>query len=787
MRQFLAVCLMTSLFCCSVSQAQNSDAALRKQVLDAISAAQNAILERQLPGGRWELILGRYEVGTTGLATLALLTSGIEKDHDAIQRATHYLIDSANRGEIKQTYDTAMAIMALAASGRNDVKGTIARLAQQLEDEQRKGPDGGNWAYGGGVGGPDNSNTQFAVLGLREAAHVGIPIDREVWRRAQDHFVRTQVGNVKASTGAGWGYKESDQPTGSMTVAGLASLVICRSMLQDDSDVTPDGRIMCCGEQDQEVEQAIQAGERWLASHFSFTSNPGSGNWYLYYLYGLERAGRFTGRRFFGDHDWYREGASLLVKGQNPIEGIWVSQNQVEQNPTVGTSLGLLFISKGLSPVLINKIKYGNEEPDTLTAEWNLHPRDVTNLTEYIMTQDKWPKLLTWQTLDLTQAAENPKEGLAAMLQSPVQYLSGDGDLSSIQGRELELLREYIAQGGFLFVVQNCGSATFDESFRDLIQRLFQGQYTLEKLPSTHDVYRSEHIFPTDPPELWGVDYGCRTAIIYAPFDYACRWEKWTVLDLPQRHQQVRLQIDKAMKVGINVIAYATGRELWDKLEPPEVLANEDNRLDRGRLTIARLKHTGGWDTAPRALQRLQMGLQKVGIPTASAVPTVPANDPTLFDYPMIYMHGRKNFLLSEEERDQLLAYLSNGGFLFADACCGSSQFDESFRKLIEQLFGQPLERIPTTHELHNLRVGYDIREVTRRLPVENGSSLLKQQSKGEAILEGIQVNGRYVVVYSKYDLSCALERQATPACAGYTSDDAVKIGVNLVLYGLFR
>ncbi len=27
-----------------------------------------------------------------------------------------------------------------------------------------------------------------------------------------------------------------------------------------------------------------------------------------YYLYGMERAGRLSGRRFFGEHDWYREG-----------------------------------------------------------------------------------------------------------------------------------------------------------------------------------------------------------------------------------------------------------------------------------------------------------------------------------------------------------------------------------------------------------------------------------------------------------------------------------------------
>ena len=39
--------------------------------------------------------------------------------------------------------------------------------------------------------------------------------------------------------------------------------------------------------------------------------------------------------------------------------------------------------------------------------------------------------------------------------------------------------------------------------------------------------------------------------------------------------------------------------------------------------------------------------------------------------------------------------------------------------------------------------------------------------------------------LYSKYDLSCTLERQSSVACAGYIPEDAVRIAVNIVLYAM--
>jgi Domain of unknown function (DUF4159) len=52
-------------------------------------------------------------------------------------------------------------------------------------------------------------------------------------------------------------------------------------------------------------------------------------------------------------------------------------------------------------------------------------------------------------------------------------------------------------------------------------------------------------------------------------------------------------------------------------------------------------------------------------------------------------------------------------------------------------------------------------------------------------LLEGIEIDGRYVVVFSPYDLSCALENSNSTECEGYTPTDARRIGINILLYAL--
>ena len=765
----------------------DSDDTLRERVKNSIQLGQNYLLSQQNGNGSFETgYSDKNIVGANSLVGLALITSGMDPSDKAIQKCLRFIRTQPLPTE---TYDRGLAILFFSAAGDGD-NFKIQQIAQSLIDQQQ--PSGG-WDYGESA--PmnprwDNSTTQFAILGLREAAfQTGMPIDQKVWRKARDHWLNAQMGATNTRAGAGWGYDSEarDGSRGSMSVAGLASLEIINSFLIED-ELTPDGKLDCCGQaRTTSADEAIDAGIRWMNSNIRIETNPGYGSHLLYYLYGLERAGKFTGQRFYGQTDWYRAGATFLVGQQSRISGEWAIKN--EEGP-VGTSLALLFLSKGLSPVLMNKLQYGPRDPNSgeiVRADWNRHRHDVANLVDAISISKDWPQYLSWQTLDMQVAVKG--EGVAALQQAPIAYLSGDQNLDSISDEEVTLLREYIIQGGFLFAVQNCESPAFDLGFRQLISRLFPAEdYKLRKLDPTHDIYRSEGVFSSDPPELWGVDFGCRTAIVYAPFDHSCRWAKWMRNDSARSDPNIKSQILKSIQLGINVVSYATGRELRDKLQRPETLAGLNETKTRGQLQIGRLKHSGGWNTAASAVRHLQIALNDVGVASNPETPILAANDPALFTCPVLYMHGRKNFTLSDEEAIQLKAYFDNGGFLMADACCGATPFDQSFRKAIQQIFGEDLQPIPLEHEIFAPTQGFDVRKVKCRIP-EPGQKPGQHAEVTERgpELEGIKIRDKYIVVYSKYDISCALERQQTLACAGYLNEDAVKLAVNVVLYALYQ
>lgn len=770
------------------------DAVLRERVLLAIRRGQQFVINQQAGDGSWSAKLGVLEFrnGTTGVAILALLNSGLPETDPAVVKGLKYLRGLRDDELESKPYEISLMLQALASVKGRDT-GRIAKLAELLVEYQKSN---GGWKYnrpsGPGDVEWDNSVNQFALLGLREAAMRSVQVDQKVWRKAQELILQSQGPIGNAESAAGWAYDSRGEGAyGSMTVAGLSSLIITSSMLQDDANVGADGRIDCCQPSgDPLVKKALKAGERWMGNKFSVHDNPDrAGYFLLYYLYGLERAGRFGGVRFYGEHDWYREGADYLTDSQNPRTGSWGQEGRGLSFPVVDSCFALLFLSKGLAPVVVNKIEFGPRDAagNVIGDDWNRHPRDVANLVDSLTTRTGWPQYLNWQTIDLNRAAKG--EGVAALLQAPVQLMSGTKDPATIDGPQLDLLRDYIIQGGFLLAVQNCENTEFDIGFRTLIRRMFpEGDFKLNKLPATHDIYRSEAVFAANPPELWGVDFGCRTAIVYAPFDHACRWQKWTRYDIPTRRPDVKSQIAQSMSLGVNIIAYATNRELVSKLNRPPVLAGEKEDIaPRNAIEIARVRHTGGWDAAPHALRHLQSSLEKLGYQMATTSPNIPATDPALRTYPIAYMHGRKNFAFSQEERDGLRGYLENGGVLIADSCCGSPQFDASFREMIAQTFSKPLELIPVAHELYNMQqLGHDVRRVTRRIPTtQQLGTLSVESSEGEPILEGLQINGRYVVVYSKYDISCALEQQNTQTCAGYSRIDAAKIATNMVIYAL--
>ena len=243
------------------------------------------------------------------------------------------------------------------------------------------------------------------------------------------------------------------------------------------------------------------------------------------------------------------------------------------------------------------------------------------------------------------------------------------------------------------------------------------------------------------------------------------------------------------------MIAYATNRQLRSKLDRPRVVRSDSDPTNkaRGTLLVPKLMHIGGSDDAPRALGNLLREVrQQRKVRRVSPDPLLLSpGDRKLFDYPIVFMHGRRTFHWTPRERQALRRFLEQGGYLFADAICASEPFANSFRREMRVLFPQQrLRRISVDHPLLTAEFrGYDVRQVTLRDPQVRGADdpLQARLKKTYPLLEALEIDGRIAVVFSPYDISCALENQTSLQCRGYGPQDAARIGINMLLYGLWH
>ncbi len=284
-----------------------------------------------------------YSIGATSLALLALLNAGEKPDSPVITKSVDFLRRAPESAMYSSTYERSLEIAALvAAKTGNRDRDRITALVQSLEKNQiRSGRHAGMWNYGerNGEGDEDNSNTQFALFGLHAAAVAGIPVKREIWERSCDHFVEFQ------NKDGGWGYRNGNSSTGSMTCGAIASLALCDQMLV--AIRPPDGQIAPGDEKKPSREIALKRGIAWVSRYFKIGINPGQGvQWRLYYLFEMSRAGRLSGHARFGSHDWYHEAASYLVDGQSPYDGSWeMTWGAPASAKMLSTSFALLVLS----------------------------------------------------------------------------------------------------------------------------------------------------------------------------------------------------------------------------------------------------------------------------------------------------------------------------------------------------------------------------------------------------------------------------------------------------------
>ncbi|MCU0725372.1 MAG: hypothetical protein MUE73_06225 [Planctomycetes bacterium] len=364
---------------------EEENARFIERVNDAIDRGMLWVAARQNEDGSWPGYEDDYPLGVTALALLTLLKCDYPRKAEKVQKAFRLL--AKRYRELQQdrlkTYEVAILMMAMEEAhaprvaekqGPPDRYGRprherrvdlpqadfawMADMAKWMVSRQTDTV----WRYP--AGGIDHSNTQYALLGLIAARRCGVDLGRKPFIQSANHLLDAQekdgpevrrIIHMDAGPGyaqryatnmydraRGWGYMPGDESTGSMTTSGVSCLAICRSELLDTSAYK--------GPFGERMERGIRDGLAWLATNFAVDRNPSArrrgGGWHYYYLFGLERTGALCDVKFFGDHEWYREGATYLVANQGR-DGAWQGGDLVD------TCFALLFLRRATVPVRV--------------------------------------------------------------------------------------------------------------------------------------------------------------------------------------------------------------------------------------------------------------------------------------------------------------------------------------------------------------------------------------------------------------------------------------------------
>lgn len=161
------------------------------------------------------------------------------------------------------------------------------------------------------------------------------------------------------------------------------------------------------------------------------------------------------------------------------------------------------------------------------------------------------------------------------------------------------------------------------------------------------------------------------------------------------------------------------------------------------RFVFTQLKYEGNWDPYPETWQDiLEYLTTTTSLESESKRRVISVDDNQLFSSPFVVILGNETFpALTEDQRQRFRKFLTNGGMLFAENSSGirSGDFDISFRKELAKIFPEKkLIKLSASHPIY--RAFYLLRGVGGRRLTNN-------------YMEGIDIAGRTVLVYSQNDL----------------------------------
>jgi hypothetical protein len=577
----------------------------------------------------------------------------------------------------------------------------------------------------------DRSNSQYGVLGMWALAEVGGEVPTWYWRIEDAAWKKAQLRD------GAWNYhsggEEGGEPRPSMTAAGIATLFITQ-----DYTLSEDWSRCSGGVRSEEIERGLA----WMDRNIDKALL--TGNYYT--MYGIERIGTASGRKYFGKKDWYQLGAEAIVRHQ-AREGGW--------GGIPNTCFALLFLSRGRAPVIMNKLQYTIEGADKKASDvWNERPRDVANLARWVGKEEE--TYLNWQVVNLQVAPEELHD-------APILYIGGNSALK-FSKEEQDKLRAYVEQGGMIVGNADCYQRAFNTSFMELGKKLFP-KYEFRQV-AQNDLLYSEQFKKWDrgKPKLMELSNNVRKLMVLIP-----------ELD-PSRAWQTRSNGTKesAFALGANLFLYAVDKKNLMAKGNTWIVTPNPAVAPTGKLSVARLDVGDNADPEPGGWRRMTGVMRndhKIDVSVEMVKPDA------LSGQKAAVLTGTGKLALSSPTREALKNFVEKGGTLIVDAAGGDPEFADSAEVELNQIFGSKLELLAPTDTVYQYP-GCQFERVGWR-----DFALTKLSDRKVAKLRGISVGKRIGVFFSREDLTEGLVGEPVDGIYGYDPATATKLMAGILMY----
>ena len=758
-------CSLWAMFLVAPAWAARSD-----EVDAALQKAKTWLYSKQ-HDGNWEIVgprdmkdatnnlSGAQWGGLTALATYALLSAGENPTDPRLVDA----IDFLKKAQITGTYALGCRCLVwLKLPPTPEIKAAAKRdAATLLAMVKTQGSARGFYDYAAtGDKNPSysHSRSQYAVLGLWAAAQVGADIPENYWKMVEEGWISHQDAS------GGWTYKavkETDIPlTPGMTAVGVATLFITQDFLHASEGIQPRGNI---------TNPAIDKGLAWMAAHMDGVARAAKGERDFPHttLYAVERIGVASGYKYLGNVDWYQKGSDWLVKTQQ-ANGSWMGDKNALIDGVPTTSFGMLFLSRGRAPVMINKLQYdlvdakGGKKP----GPWNQRPRDAAHLTRWV--GEKIERDLNWQIVNLHVPPEEQAD-------APILYISGSSSLN-LAAEDKAKLKQYVEEGGLILGNPDGGKQIFTDSFKALGEELFPG-YKFEELPEKHPIYTNQQ-FPrlrwkTKMPVL-ALSNGARVLMIIVPSVGGDLARQWQLINDKKREDTFQLPAD--------IFLYAVDRQNLQFKGERTVVKADMTKATQKTITVARLQYDGSWNPEPAGWRQLAAIMRNDNKVDLKVTPIKLGEGKLDKTYTVAHLTGTSAVKFTAAQQDELKKYVDQGGRLIIDAAGGQLAFSESIETELEKIFGpdaakaleSPLKPdAPFYQALGSVAVNPEYRSFVR---IRSGA-LPKTLS-----LHGYEIKGKMAIIYSPEDMTVGLVGQPVDGIHGYSPKTATELMAGLLL-----